>query len=67
MNGEQRQALVMVIVLILAVMTVALTLIGWGINSSHNDHDFDVTCLKSGKTIQYTNLEGTSSVYKECK
>lgn len=54
-------------VFMLCVTFAVSLLIGWGVVGTVNTHNYEKTCLASGKTIQFRTLEGQDYAYKECK
>jgi len=50
-----------VIVFVVSAITLGCVVAG------NNDHNFDVTCIENGKTIQYETLNGDDYERKVCK
>ena len=66
MNYEVRTTVISVSSIIATVIVVC-TLINWGLTAVNNDHDFDVKCIQSGKSLTYEAVPGESYAKKVCK
>lgn len=63
MSGDEKLFGILMVCFTVAV----LTLLGWGVVTTMNNHNFDLACLETGKTIQFSNLPGQGTAYKVCK
>lgn len=50
------------------VVTILLGSIIWGfILQNNNNHNFNVSCINSGKNLVYETLQGQEYALKQCK
>lgn len=51
----------------LAAIIVLLGIISGCVTAGYYDHNFDTTCITSGKSIIYETLDGQDYAVKQCK
>lgn len=67
MDKEQTFYASITLIVATAITLVIGGLIFAGILAGNNDHDFDRTCIASGKSVEQITLKGSDSVYKVCQ
>lgn len=65
--GYESRKMTVSIVSIVAAIIAFCTLINWGVVTGNNEHDFDIKCIQSGKSLTFITLEGQDYAKKVCK